>query len=52
MIVQVFYILTDLLLVPSIIEEGVLKPLTVIMNLSVSFSVLSMFTSRVLKLYC
>lgn len=51
MIVQVFYILTDLLLVPSIIEEGVLKPLTVIMNLSISFSVLSMFTSCVLKLY-
>ena len=52
MIVQVFYILTDLLLDPSITEGGVLNPLTEIMDLSISFSVLSIFTSCVLKFYC
>lgn len=50
-VVQVFYILTDFRFVSSIIERGLLKTSTIIMDLSTYLSVLSVFTSRILKLY-
>lgn len=48
-VVEVFYILTDFLFVLTIIERGLLKTSTIIMDLSIFLSVLSVFTSIILK---
>lgn len=49
-VVQVFYVFTDFLFILSIIERALLKTFTVIVDLSIFLSFLSVFTSCILKL--